>query len=298
MSVDRREFLKLSGIGLGGMAVQLSSGPDTSKMPASASGPSDDCMGVLYDAAKCIGCKACQVACREERSGVKEDLLPSEMDVFPDELNDDTWTLIKLYQNQEDKAEYSFVKVQCMHCVDPACVSACPVAALQKTENGPVIYDDSVCMGCRYCMAACPFEIPKYQWEEVFPLIRKCDFCADRQEQGLPPACASACTNDALVYGKRSDLLKEARARIDKQPDLYVDHIYGEHEIGGTSYLYISHVPFENLGFPELDTKSLPDRTWPWMSAVPGIFAGMATLMTSIYFVTKNRVEKKAIKEK
>jgi formate dehydrogenase iron-sulfur subunit len=181
--------------------------------------------------------------------------------------------------------------------VDPACASACPVGALEKTPEGPVIYHDDVCIGCRYCMAACPFNIPKYQWEKVFPLIQKCDFCADRQANGEIPACAAACKNEVLKYGKRSELLKEAQVRIANNPDVYVDHIYGEDEIGGTSKLYISHVPFDKLGFPELDSTPLPELTMPWMSAVPGIFAGMASLMTAIYFFTKNRAKKQEVKE-
>jgi formate dehydrogenase iron-sulfur subunit len=178
-----------------------------------------------------------------------------------------------------------------MHCVDPACATACPVKALEKTKAGPVIYHSEICIGCRYCMAACPFDIPKYQWDKVFPLIQKCDFCADRQAAGLLPACAEACTNGALIYGKRSELIKVARERIKTNPETYVNHIYGEYEVGGTSNLYISNVAFDKLGFPNLNTTALPELTWPWMSAVPGVFVGMAGLMTGIYFITKRKGE-------
>ena len=147
-------------------------------------------------------------------------------------------------------------------------------------------------------MAACPFNIPKYQWDKVFPLIQKCDFCADRQAAGKPPACAEACKNDVLIYGKRSDLLKIARDRIASQPDKYINHIYGEFELGGTSILYISAVAFEKLGLPTYAGTALPSLTWPWMSAVPGIFLGMAGLMTGAYFLRHRNGEKKQKEDK
>ena len=207
------------------------------------------------------------------------------------ELTAETWSLIKLYQDNENRSIYSFVKVQCMHCVDPACVSACPVGALQKTENGPVVYDEKICIGCRYCMAACPFEIPKYEWEKVFPRVMKCDFCADRQECGQEPACVEACTTGAITYGKRADLIVEAKERIQNDPGNYIDHVYGEHEVGGTSNLYISKVPFEKLGLPTLNSASLPSLTWPWMRAVPGVAVTVATLMTFLYWLTGRKTK-------
>ncbi|MCJ7626727.1 MAG: hydrogenase 2 operon protein HybA [Anaerolineaceae bacterium] len=284
MSVDRREFLKITGLGLSSFFMQ----PFQSKF---SSVISDVSMGMLFDATVCIGCKKCQEACSEIRSGPATNR--DEFDVAaPEKLSADTWTLIKLYQDQEDKSSYAFIKAQCMHCVDPACVSACPLGALQKTEEGPVIYDPEICFGCRYCMAACPFGIPKYEWDKVLPLVQKCDFCADRQKEGLLPACAEACRIGALTYGKRSELLVEARSRIKNNPDKYVDHIYGEHEVGGTSMLYISHVPFEKLGLPTLDTKALPELTEPWMTGLPGVVLGVGGLMSGIYWISNRRSEK------
>lgn len=284
--INRREFLKLSGLGLCSLFVT-----DFDAINKSIQN-SDDSMGMLFDAHMCIGCRECQYACRQRR--IEEDPRLTEENVphSPDTLSDDTWTIIKLYQDERDESNYSFVKSQCMHCVEPACAAACPVGALEKTKEGPVIYHGDVCIGCRYCMAACPFNIPKYQWEEVFPLVQKCDFCADRQVQGLPPACAEACKNNVLLYGKRSELLKIARERIEAQPDVYQNHIYGEFELGGTSILYISDVAFEKLGLPTYAGTALPGLTWPWMSAVPGIFVGMASLMTGIYFFRKRSEDK------
>jgi len=291
MSMNRRDFLKNTGLGLSSLFVADLNIDNLSVNPG------DDSMGMLFDAARCIGCRECQSACRQRRIEEDPKLTENNIDSSPEKLSAETWTILKLYQDEQNKSEYSFVKSQCMHCLDPACVSACPVSALEKTKEGPVIYHSEVCIGCRYCMAACPFDIPKYQWNEVFPLIQKCDFCADRQAQGLMPACAEACKNDVLIYGKRSELIKIARSRIEENPDRYINHIYGEFELGGTAMLYISAVQFAKLGLPAYGGTALPDLTWPWMSAVPGIFAGMAGLMTGIYFLRKRGTEQEKEKE-
>ena len=285
MTINRRDFIKKTGLGLGALLAQ----PAVNELSASPRGTAGGA-GMLYDSSKCVGCKECQVACKERLNSLIPEVDISEVDANPNKLSAYTWTLIKLYKDGVDDSQSAFVKVQCMHCVDPACVSVCPVGAFTKTEAGPVVYDANKCFGCRYCMAACPFDIPKYQWEKVFPLIQKCDFCADRQKAGLQPACSTACPTGALLYGQRADLLQIAKSRIKSDPR-YVDHIYGEHEVGGTAQLYISHVPFEKLGFQALSTLSLPSRTWPWMLAVPGIVVVVGGLMSSIYWITKRRIK-------
>jgi|AutmiccommuBRH23_1029490.scaffolds.fasta_scaffold00023_126 formate dehydrogenase iron-sulfur subunit len=283
MTINRRDFLKKTGLGLGGLLVQ----PDVSKLRLSSES-STESAGMLFDASKCVGCTECQVACKVRLNSLNPDEDISEYDLDPRDLSAYTWSLIKLYKDETDDSRSSFVKVQCMHCLHPACVSVCPVGALTKSEIGPVVYDDKKCFGCRYCMAACPFDIPKYQWDKVFPLIQKCDFCADRQEAGLQPVCSSVCPTGALLFGKREELLEIARERI-KNDSRYVDHIYGEHEVGGTAQLYISHVPFELLGFQALSAVSLAGLTWPWMAAVPGIAVVVTSLMGGIYWFTKKR---------
>jgi formate dehydrogenase iron-sulfur subunit len=174
-------------------------------------------------------------------------------------------------------------------------VSVCPVAALEKTEAGPVVYHGERCIGCRYCMAACPFNVPKTQWDKVLPLIQKCDFCADRQAEGLAPACGEACPTGALIFGTRKQMLDIAHERV-KDENRYDDHVYGEKEAGGTSMLYISKVDYRNLGFPEERKTALPTLTWPYMAAVPGVIAVMSTLSTAIYLRT-HKEDKKAEKE-
>jgi len=287
MPISRRSFLKLASLGLAGAG--LSTAP---KPVFAATNKAENSASMLYDSTLCVGCRACQEACKVRSK------LPAETDSqglyeMPYDLSAYTWTMIKLYKQDTQTA---FVKNQCMHCVEPACVSVCPVAALEKLESGPVVYHAERCIGCRYCMAACPFGIPKSQWDKALPLIQKCDFCADRQAKGEAPACGEACPTGALIYGKRAQMLEIAHTRLKNNPN-YFQHVYGEAEVGGTSMLYVSGVSFENLGFPKLKDQALPEITWPYMMAVPGVVAVMATLSTVIYFRTHREDEKTARKE-
>ncbi len=276
MPLSRREFLKKAGIGAGVLAATA-----TPRSARAAPLEANDSASMLYDASLCVGCRACQTACKR-RSNLPHVTDPQNLYEMPSDLNADTWTIIQLYQDDDGE---SFVKHQCMHCIDPACVSVCPVAALQKTNTGPVIYKGERCIGCRYCMAACPFGIPKSQWEKALPLIQKCDFCADRQATGQAPACGEACPTGALIYGTRKEMLTIAKGRLKEDPS-YIQHIYGETEAAGTSMLYIAKVGFEKLGFPEVDDTDFAKITWPYMIAVPGVIGVMVTLSTAIYFYT------------
>lgn len=276
MPISRRDFLKLAGVGAGALAA-----PAAPRAVAAAPEAAEESASMLYDAAICVGCRACQTACKR-RSDLPHETDPQNLYEMPRDLSADTWTIIQLYQGEDGQ---SFVKHQCMHCINPACVSVCPVAALEKTESGPVVYHAERCIGCRYCMAACPFGIPKTQWYKALPLIQKCDFCADRQANGQQPACSEACPTGALIYGKRKEMLGTAKGRLALDPS-YVQHIYGESEAAGTSMLYISKVGFDKLGFPDVPDTNFPEITWPYMAAVPGLIAVMVSLSTAIYFFT------------
>jgi formate dehydrogenase iron-sulfur subunit len=244
-----------------------------------------------------VGCRACQNACKSWNG------LPPDSNGFdniydnPSNLSSKTFTIIKAKEfDINGQNQLFFTKYQCMHCNIPACANACPVSAFTKTAEGPVIYDEGKCIGCRYCMTACPFGVPSYEWDSPLPWVRKCTFCADRLSQGMGPACVNACPAGALKFGKRTELIAEARQRITAEPARYIDHIYGEKEKGGTSWLYLSPVPFSELGLPDLDSEPVTVDVERAMSAVLPALFGVAATMTGIYLVIQRR--QKAKKEK
>lgn len=268
--MDRRNFLKLSGAGLGAALLGTKQAD-----PARASRAPSNGVAMLYDSTKCIGCRACQNACKEWNRNPPE---------AGSGLSADTWTLIQVAK-PAGSDERAFLKRQCMHCLYPACVSACPVGALQQTEQGAVVYDPDRCIGCRYCMVACPFGIPKLEWEETLPFIRKCTFCIDRLEDGLEPACAEACPVGAIAFGERDSLIAEAEDRIRENPGKYVNHIYGKDELGGTSMLYLSHIPFEELGLPTLGSEPVTRLSEVIATyGTPSVALSVTALLGGLYY--------------
>ncbi|MBI5942970.1 MAG: hydrogenase 2 operon protein HybA [Chloroflexi bacterium] len=277
MTLSRRDFFKAAGLAIGGAFIATES--------AQAKPDPNEYAAMLYDATMCVGCNACTNACREWNKTADEPDARLLYDA-PSELSADTWTLIQLYQTE---AESSFVKRQCMHCVDPACVSGCPVQALQKTAEGPVTYDQDRCIGCRYCMYACPFHVPRFAWDTAqFPVIAKCTLCADRVQDGLPTACAERCPTSALIFGKRGDLIADAEKRISENPARYVDHIYGKDDAGGTSVMYLSGVSFDKLGLQDLGDKPIPEISEGTANIIlPGVLIGAPILLGMIRMTAK-----------
>lgn len=270
--LTRRAFLKLTGAGVGASLLPAAS------VSASGQADTEHAAAMLYDATLCVGCRSCEVACKEWNE------LPLDSEP-PNDLTADTWTLIKQYQDGADK---SFRKLQCMHCLHPACVSVCTVGALRKTEAGPVVYDAGKCIGCRYCQYGCPFGVPKFEWDEPLGLIGKCTFCADRIADGLMPACADACPVGALSFGTRVEMLEKAYNRIQQHPDRYVDHVYGEIEGGGTSVLLISAVPFEKLGLPDLGAEPVTQASTTVMNTTPAVVTLALPLLGGLYWLFRN----------
>ena len=265
MDISRRKFLKI-GAAAGGAAVCAGVTPAAAR---DLREPNPEWLGMLNDTTRCIGCKACQVACKKENKLPmestlgEEKMLGKEIYESPRGLSENTYTLIKMHQDQSS-GEATFVKRQCMHCNEPACASACIVGALKKQENGAVAYDAGMCMGCRYCMVACPYSIPQFEWQKAIPAIRKCTLCREtRLKQGKPTACSAACPAGAIVFGKRAELIKLARQRIEHAPDRYLDHIYGEKEVGGTSVLYLTKpkMQFAALGLPAFEYREVSGLT-------------------------------------
>jgi formate dehydrogenase iron-sulfur subunit len=235
---------------------------------------------LLYDATLCIGCKQCEQACAEKNK------LPYNEAVAGEERQSDHKFTVVLAKGDK------FMRRMCMNCQDPACASVCPVGAMRKTEAGPVIYEESRCMGCRYCMVACPFGVPKYEWSKVLPRVQKCTMCADRVAEGKPTACAEACPTGATKLGDRDELIKEAEQRLHDNPGKYVNHIYGLTEVGGTSVLMLSSVPFEDFGFPaELTRDPLPLLTYRVLSRIPDFVPLGGILLGGVWWITHRREE-------
>lgn len=248
MDRTRRSFLK--GMAAAGATAAAAAAPALGSEPARQA-PAD-AVGLLYDTTRCIGCKACVVACHQANN-LPPDTRLDPLHDMPTVLNDRTKNIIKLYTDGERR---SYMKQQCMHCIDPGCVGACMIGALQKREHGIVTWDTNRCIGCRYCQVACPFEIPKFEWDARSPHIIKCELCNHRLKEGKQPGCTEVCPRQAVVFGKYEDLLADARQRLQDHPGRYVDKIYGEHDGGGSQCLYLSHVPFEKLGLPVLPDHS------------------------------------------
>lgn len=296
MTISRRKFLGwLGAAGTGTLLGKsaLAATKDFKGYP--------DSLGVLYDSTLCIGCRKCETGCNE----VNE--LPSPEKPFDDlsvlnkkrRTTTKSFTVVNQYHPGNRAENPVYRKIQCNHCLEPACASACFVRAFTKTKQGAVTYDPTVCVGCRYCMIACPFEIPTYEYDDAFsPEIRKCTMCHPRIIEGKLPGCVEACPTEALNFGKRQTLIKIARDRIRINPQQYVDHVYGEYEMGGTSWLYLSGIPFEELGMRgDLGVTPAPNLTSGALSTVPIVVGLWPVFLTGAYALNK-RKEKIAKEEK
>ncbi|HWR89352.1 MAG TPA: 4Fe-4S dicluster domain-containing protein [Dissulfurispiraceae bacterium] len=253
--------------------------------------------GLLTDLTLCVGCRSCEKACNEENGLPRPDMPFDSKGVFSEQRRPtaSAYTVVNRFPDPRKKGEFIYRKVQCNHCNEPACFSACPLHAYTKTKEGAVLYDPDKCFGCRYCMVACPFYVPAYDYESALePKIVKCTMCHHRISKGRPTACAEACPTGAVTFGRRKDLIALGREKIMKHPDRYVHHIFGEHEFGGTSWMYIGGVPFENLGFPKYTQKDpLVENTKGFLSAVPLVLTIWPALLGLCYAATRNKEEER-----
>jgi formate dehydrogenase iron-sulfur subunit len=230
---------------------------------------------ILMDITRCIGCQSCAVACKEAHG------FPVEPE---SQLSATAYTVVQEHDGK-------FVRRMCMHCAKPTCESVCPVGAIHKLPTGPVVYDRDLCMGCRYCLQACPFQAPAYEWEKLAPYVAKCDFCAERLAAGQQPACTEACPVAAAQFGDREELLAEAHRRI-REKENGVQYIYGEQEAGGTSVLFLSDIPFEKLGFITTVSKDpLPTLSVTALSEAPMVATVGSALLAGLYWITQRRRE-------
>jgi Fe-S-cluster-containing dehydrogenase component len=283
MKLGRRGFFKVAVVtaGAAGASAASASGAGTQA--------GQDGAGVLVDTTLCVGCRGCEAACSEANGlpppPADDKVMDAQRDTAPD-----VFTVV----NKAEKAPgvERFAKRQCLHCIAPGCASACPVKAMEKLPSGPVVYDATKCMGCRYCMIACPFEVPKYEYDALAPRVRKCTFCPERQAAGLKPACTEVCPSGALTFGKRGELLEVAKTRIYSNPGRYVPHVYGEHEAGGTSWLYIGDVAFEKLAMrTNVPDAPIPNLVQGALSAPPFVMTLWPPLLMGLYVFSKRRDE-------
>lgn len=295
--MHRRNFLKLLGLSGGAAAI---AGTGIAKAASTAPvRPNNEAVGVLHDSTLCIGCRRCEEACAIVNNRPAPEKPFSDLAILDAKrrTTNNSYTVVNKY-TPGGAASPVFRKQQCNHCLEPACASACFVKAFIQNPDGSVTYDPSLCVGCRYCMIACPFNIPAYDYNKVWnPLVHKCTLCEPRLLEGKLPGCVEACPTGALLFGKREELLRQARLRIAKAPDRYVNHIYGEREAGGTNWLYLSPVPHAALGQPDVGTTSVPELTAGALGAVPMIAGLWPVFLGGAYAISKRR-EKLAAEER
>ncbi|TFG98201.1 MAG: 4Fe-4S dicluster domain-containing protein [Calditrichales bacterium] len=275
--MDRRDFVKTLGL------IGVSALPSAS-LNAEDVNEGKEFVGLLVDTTRCVGCQSCTEACAEANNLPEPDL-----DAIDEGKERNTtekqWTLVNRF---EVDGEEIFVKKQCMHCNQPACAAACPTSALLKTKEGPVIWREDKCMGCRFCMVSCPFEMPKFEYDSPIPKIQKCRMCFERLQGGDVPACAAECPEEAITFGNRRELIDEARSRIYTNPDDYVHQIYGEHEVGGTGYIYLASVPHEKLGMrADLGNTPYPEYTKTFLYSVPIVLTLWPAFLLAMNNATK-----------
>jgi len=284
MGIDRRTFLKGLGTGVALAAPGCFLLPG--KLEAKVAAANKEFMGVLVDTTRCVGCRSCELACAEAHNLPVPDI--SDASVFNKirQTSETQWGVVNSFKTGKGEI---FAKKQCMHCNQPACVAACPVKAMEKREEGPVTWDTN-CMGCRYCIVSCPFDIPKFEHYSATPKLQKCNLCWERLQKGEKPACVEACPAEALTFGARRELIEEANRRIYKNSGEYISHIYGEHEAGGTGYLYLSSVPFEQIGFrTDLGTTAYPEYTKGFLYSVPVVLLLWPAFLSGISAITKRK---------
>ncbi len=280
--MDRRQFFVATAtVAAGGI-------PNNNLKADSATEPKEF-VGVLVDTTRCIGCRSCEVACSEANNNFVPDIKTDNALEKVRDTSDKQLTVVNKYKTAKGDV---FVKKNCLHCWQPACAAACLVNAMLKTKEGPVTWDGDKCMGCRFCMISCPFDIPKFEYFGWNPRIQKCTMCYERLQEGKRPACVDACPTDTLMFGQKRQLMEIARHRVYSYPDKYVHHIYGEHEAGGAGWLYLSPVPFDQIGFrTDLGTTPYPEYTREFLISVPLIEFGVPAFLLALNMLTDRKDE-------
>ena len=275
--MDRRKFLQTTLIA--GTAALV--GPEAC---AQADAKPEQFVGILVDTTRCIGCRSCEMACGRQNDTLVPDVLNDGALEAERKTSDAQYMVVNRYQTDKGTV---FVKKQCMHCHQAACAAACPTEAMKKHLNGPVTWDGDKCIGCRFCMISCPFDVPKFEYNEWNPRLQKCTLCFERLQEGKKPAFVQACPTDALMFGTQIRNLQITRHRLAEHPDRYHPQIYGEREVGGTGYIYLAAVPFDQLGFrTDLGRTPYPEYTREFLYAVPAILFGVPAFLLALNALT------------
>ena len=289
MSISRRGFLSGLAAGAAGTAlVKTAEAGGAAKTFPGYEGR----YGLLHDTTLCVGCRSCEVACAEENDQPSPPPV-DDKSVFAHKRRntEDLYTVVNQYREATATEPAIYRKSQCMHCNEPCCASVCFAGAFTKTPEGPVLYNPSLCVGCRYCVMACPYYALSYEYDNpTTPKVQRCTMCYSRIKEGKNPACADACPNGAITFGERKELIKVARDRIAKHPDRYIDHVFGEHEFGGTSWMVLAGVELHELGLPENAPHTpLPELTEGALSFVPLIVSAWPGLLLGMYAFNKRK---------
>lgn len=302
--IDRRKFLQ--GSIAGGVTVATTGIANKKSHAAHTFEGYPDSMGVLVDLTKCVGCRSCEAACNKEQGLPPPDKPFDDLSVFEEHrhgglkrrTSEKAYTVVNRYDTEKGPV---FRKFQCNHCNEPACLTSCFVNAYTKTKEGAVTYNPKVCVGCRTCMIACPFYVPAYSYTSAInPIIKKCIMCYDtRLKFGKPPACVEACPQEVMTFGKRKDLIKIGHEKIKFKPETYVDHIYGENEVGGTAWMYLSGVPFEQVGFDtHLGTQPIISYVKDFLAIVPMVLCIWPALFTGFHLLANRKEARKSAEQK
>lgn len=314
MSIKRRDFLKaaVTGGAVAALPAPAEARPNLEVPPKA--------VGMLYDATLCIGCKACMVGCKEANEMPVESSDVSPIWDTPMDTSGKTKNIIKVYTDGTAEVKdretdgFSFVKRHCMHCVDPGCISVCPVTAMRKDpETGVVTYHEEACIGCRYCVWACPYNIPKWDFDDAFGKINKCEFCNHLLAEGKLPACVDRCPTGASLFGTHEEMLEEAHRRLALEPGdtydyprntlddpnrheavvpHYIDRVYGETQGGGTQVMVLAGVPFGKLDLPDMPERSYASISETIQHTVyKGLIAPLA-LLGGLMFISRRNIEK------
>lgn len=292
MTISRRGFLKGTAVGtlLTGTCAKTAKGSGAEHFSGYP-----DSFGLLHDTTLCVGCRSCEKGCADVNDLEQPKMPLTDKSVFREKrtVSDKAFTVVNQYREATKDTPAVFRKHQCMHCQEPSCAAVCFVRAFRKSPEGAVVYDPDLCVGCRYCMMACPYYATGYEYDDALtPRVRRCTMCYPRIKEGKNPGCADACPNNAIVFGKRKDIIKVARQRISKMPVRYIDHIFGEHEFGGTNWLTLAgpKTPFGELGLPEdAGPGPLPELSSNFLSVVPLIVAVYPGLLAGFYAFSKRK---------